>query len=1017
MPDLSLIKAICSLIFIILILPLTDFAQKEIPYDEIPVTVMLESVGTIELPAVIQNEDVFLPVTDIFDFLKIRNTPSPGLDSITGFFITQKAEFLIDGAHYRIVLEDKKYTLSKSDFIRTETNLYLKSNFFKEIFGLDCKFSMRSLSVIITTKLDLPVLREMRQDEMRRNISRLKGDIRTDTTYPRRYPFFHFGVADWSVIATQQLDSVIKTGVHGPTDTRVNLGLGGMLAGGEADVSLNYSTSVPFTERQQYYFWRYVNNDFAFLRQAIAGKIVTQATSSIYAPVLGVQLTNTPTTYRRSFGSYRLSDHTQPNWIVELYVNNVLVDYVKADASGFFTFDVPMVYGNSQVKLRFYSPWGEEKSKEQSISIPFNFLPPREIEYSLSAGLVEDGNDSKFSRAVLNYGLNRRITIGGGLEYLSSVTSGAVMPFVNFSARLASSLLLTGEYMHNVRWKGTLSYRLPFNLQFELDYFKYHEGQTAINNNYLEERKAVVSWPIQTRFLSAFMRLTVDQIVLPTSQYTSSELLFSGSILGVTTNFTTYALFTNPSTPYIYSNLSLSFRFPKGFTFTPQVQYEYDQYRFVSMKAELEKTVGYRGFLNLSYEQNFLSNIKSLQLGFRYNFSFAATGMTARQTNAVTYFVESASGSLLFDRKSRYIGASRVPGVGRGGIAILPYLDMNCNGKRDPDEPKAMGLNVRINGGKVVISEKDTIIRIFELEPYTKYIVFLDRNNFDNISWQIRQQTLKVAIDPNQLKMIEVPIAVVGEASGMIYFYGPRGKAGLGRILLNIFNSDSILVARTLSEEDGYFSYLGLAPGTYTARIDDAQLRKLRMSASPPSLPLTVKKSREGDIIDGLEFTLQPLQADTSRIRIPHAEGQVTYPKPNKENLGQENQVIPPVKEITKPAPAKQVVPEKVEPKKPEQEVKQNVIHTESQVPQIQPGSQGIVVYYIQVGAFSREANAARVLRKVSRGLGKPIEIKKEDGLFKVQITGFSGMKEAQDFIPVLEKKGFGDSIILNWIK
>ena len=62
--------------------------------------------------------------------------------------------------------------------------------------------------------------------------------------------------------------------------------------------------------------------------------------------------------------------------MVELYVNNVLVDYVKADASGFFTLQVPLVYGNSFIKLKFYGPWGEERYKEQTLTIPLISCQP-----------------------------------------------------------------------------------------------------------------------------------------------------------------------------------------------------------------------------------------------------------------------------------------------------------------------------------------------------------------------------------------------------------------------------------------------------------------------------------------------------------------------------------------------------------------------------------------------------------------------------------------------------------------
>ena len=352
-----ILKRIFTLLFFLQLVMHTGFlfAQEEPQYDEISVFLEISGVGGSEIDALILKQQLYLPVTDLFDFLKIRNIPSPGLESVTGFFIDPEAAFNINRTTNQIRYQDKTYNLDPGDLIRTESNLYLKSSYFGKIFGLECTFNFRSLSVSVSSKLELPLIREMRQEEMRRNLTRLRGEIKADTSIGRSYPLFKFGMADWSVIATEE--------INGKSDSRFNLNLGAMIAGGEANASLYYSTSDPFLEKQQYYSWRYVNNDFKPLRQITAGKISTNAISSIFNPVVGVQFTNTPTTFRRSFGSYTLSDKTEPGWIVELYVNNVLVDYVKADASGFFKFDVPLVYGNSIVKLKFYSPWGEERTR------------------------------------------------------------------------------------------------------------------------------------------------------------------------------------------------------------------------------------------------------------------------------------------------------------------------------------------------------------------------------------------------------------------------------------------------------------------------------------------------------------------------------------------------------------------------------------------------------------------------------------------------------------------------------
>ena len=1070
----SSVSGILLLLMCMLVLltafPFTSRAQNEPQYDEISVFLNIQRVGGIDISAVILDETVYLPVADIFSFLKIKANPVQ-LDSVTGFFINPQATYSINRIKNRITFQGKSYNLRSSDIIKTETNLYLKSNWFGQIFGLECSFNFRSLAVLLNTKLDLPIIKEMRLEQMRAGISKLKGEAKTDTTIGRKYPLVHFGMADWSAISTQQLG--------GPNDTRLNLALGTVILGGEANVYLNYDNKIPFTEKQQQYQWRFVNNDRSYLRQVSAGKIYTPVTASIYDPIVGVQFTNTPTTYRRSFGTYTLSDITEPNWTIELYVNNVLVDYMKADAHGFFKFEVPLVYGSSEVKLKFYGPWGEERTKEQNISIPFNFLPPKELEYSVSAGMVEDTLNSRFSRASLNYGVSKRLTVGGGVEYLSSVVTGKSMPFLNASMRLLSGLMITGEYSYGVRSKGILSYRLPSNLQVELNYAKYAPGQKAIIYNYLEERKAVISIPIKGKSFSVYSRLSVNQIVLPGLKNTNAEMLLSGSVLGVSTNVTTYGLFPDANNPYLYSNLSLAFRLPSHITLTPQVQYGYNNKELISARTTLEKPLAKRAYLNLAYERNFLSNTQNIEFGFRYDLSFAQTGFSFRNTNDQTTLVESARGSLLVDAKTHYMSTSNRTNVGKGAITLLPYLDINGNGKHDNWEPKVAGLQFRINGGTIKRIEKDTTIRIINLVPYTSYFLELDKNSFDNIAWQMHNLSMKINIDPNQFKTIEIPIAVMGEASGTVY----NESKGQGRILVCFYSNNSELLARTMTESDGYYSYLGLKPGKYTARIDPEQLKKLKMVSVPDQIPVNILPSKDGTIVDGLDFRLSLIDKpvrDTTKI-VVQAKPEVistppanTVPEPQLKDAGKEAaptvaaaalpakvvtlptpvavtpakvavqsttppaqtgvpvKVAPPVNATPVP-PAKVIVPAQAPPTTPAKVATPVSVPTstpdktaskpaKATEPINKPIDDPSIKYpvlknrkgsIIQVGAFSIEANAVKAKETLLRITDNPVDIMWEDGLYKVQISGFNGRKEGLDFIPKIHKKGFPEAFVV----
>jgi len=957
-----LTRYVCLFLIIIVFSDHEKLLSQELPeYDEISVFLEIPGVGGSEIDALIKAEELYLPVTDLFDFLKIKNDPSSGLETISGFFVNPDATYLIDRTKNQIIYQGETYNLEAGDLIRTESNLYLKSSYFGKVFGLECKFSFRSLSVTVDSKLELPLIREMRQEEMRRNISRLKGDVMADTNIGRTYPMFKFGMADWSVYASQE--------INGKSDTRLNLALGSMIAGGEATASLYYNSSDPFSEKLQYYLWRYVNNDFAPIRQVMAGKIQTRAISSIYNPVIGVQFTNTPTTYRRSFGTYTLSDKTEPGWIVELFVNNVLVDYVKADASGFFNFQVPLVYGNSLVKLKFFGPWGEERTREQNINIPYNFLPEKTLEYTVSAGIVEDTLASRFSRASVNYGVSRSLTVGGGAEYLSSVTSQPLMPYLNASYRVANNLLLSGEYAFGVRAKGTLSYRLPSNLQFDLNYTWYNKDQKAIFYNYREERKATVSMPIKIGKFASFNRLSVYQIVLPSSKYTTGEWLISGSLFGVNTNLTTYALFIEKVKPYLYSNLALAFRLPAGFILMPQVQYGYTENKLFSVKARLEKHVLKQGFINLSYEQNFRNNLKLAEAGFRYDFSFAQASASVRQYNDKTSFIQYVRGSLINDRKTKYLGTDNRTNVGRGGITVIPFLDLNSNGKKDRGEPKAYGLNLHSNGGRIEKSDRDTTIRILGLEPYTNCFIELDPNSFENIAWRFQKQTYSVAVDPEILKLVEIPVSILGEANGYVFFESEGEKRGQGRIIVSFFDSNLNPVARTLTEDDGYFTYFGLTSGKYSVMVDTAQLRKLKMTSVPETQQFTIAGGIDGDIADGLDFVLKKIPEDT------------TAAKP----------VIPEIPVIIK-------------------DTSYMIIHELSE----EVYTITVDSWAIQIGAFKSRPYAEGFQRMLETELGKDVQITIEGEYYRVRILDLPTRQEVDENVVKLNKLGFKELWIIH---
>jgi hypothetical protein len=275
--------------------------------------------------------------------------------------------------------------------------------------------------------------------------------------------------------------------------------------------------------------------------------------------------------------------------------------------------------------------------------------------------------------------------------------------------------------------------------------------------------------------------------------------------------------------------------------------------------------------------------------------------------------------------------------------------------------------------------------------------------------------------------MLEVPISVFGEASGMVYMQGKSGKKGLGRVLVCFYDKQGRFMNKTLTEPDGYFSYLGLPPGSYIARVDTSQLRKINMIASPEILEFEMEIGEDGSVIDNLEFTLSTLFPETGNIPEPVRPSQSI-------ETGSVNEPIQPSaaqKEIKEPDP-----PIKSEEKGDQSlDNKVNRSEVEGRVPAgsrlpivaepavkavedipgefLNPPQKGS--YMIQTGAYSLAANAVQAATNLKQTGIYAFYIRKENKLFKLMITGYPNMNKAKAILPEIRKNGFNTAYILKF--
>jgi len=818
-----------------------------------------------------ESKDLYLPISQIFDYLKVNYKTSENGKQIEGNYLDTKNTYKIDFDAKKLTFNSNETTLSETDIQYDMGVTYLSSRLIESVFGLKTNFDFRTLSATISSDNELPITKLKKLDEARKNIKDISGEVKFDAEYPRKYHFFRPGMLDWSISSNQSKGVVLEN--------RAGLALGAEVFGGELSTWLFYSDQYGFNPNQQRYHWRWVDNNFKAIRQVQIGRIYNRNIATILYPVDGIMVTNAPTTIRKAMGTFQIAESTNPEWTVELYINNVLINFTKADASGYFSFQVPIVYGTSEVTLRYYGPNGEEQAERKTYNMPYNMLPVGEFEYRVSGGALLNGGantpyntlyNTLYGRAETNLGVTKWLTAGAGYEYLSSIVGNPHIPFGNFTLQPFSRLVLTAEYAHKIRYKGTLNYNFSNNSMFELFYARYDKNQKAIIYNFQEERMAGFSFPTRLQNVSGVTKATFRQHIYPNFQYNAGDLMLSAYYRNFNANLSNYINWTTFDNRNIYSSLSLGLRFGKGFSFRPSAQYSYTENKpkwfenFISLRAELEKQIFKKGYITLGYEKNNLIDFSSVNVAFRYDFSFMSTYASAYYNidSKSIQTTESARGSLAFGSGNGYVHFDSREAVGRSGISIFPFVDKNFNGTRDDDEPTAADLNVKCNGGRVYYRKNDSIVRVVGLDPFVDYTLSIGESDFKNIALKVISHSIKVTTDPNQFKKINVPVQPMGEMSAVVV---DEFNNGISRILINILDEKGKVEKSLLSETDGFVSYLGLKPGNYFAVVDSTQLKVLNMSAEP--LTFKIKEDVDGDIVEAgtIKLTRNTITESTTK--------------------------------------------------------------------------------------------------------------------------------------------------------
>ncbi len=825
-----------------------NFSPEKLGAEEIFIKFSYAGLVNSTVIAYYYNNRFFFPFKEFCDNFEINS--KIGQKEISGFIGKKTNSYRILLNEKKVVLRDTTLNFTFENYIHTEFDYYFNSEFYKKIFGAVITTDFSTLTANVQSKKPLPILQRFQREKSYEYISQKKAD-NAKLLFPRERRWINGGIFDYN--AGYKVGDAIGLGLF------YNFRLGGELFGGDAQISTSGEFNSEYQNNNLNYLWRYVFDKNKYLRTISIGDI---SLNGIYPlNYKGIRISNDQVEPRRTFETHRVYEKTKPNWTVEIYVSNQLIDVAKADAVGDFYFDMPLSYGTTLLQLKFYGPGGEYYERTRLYQTPYYLLRPKEFIY-----FIDYGNLDVFNKIVggikSGYGINKWLTTEFGYQYYENDISENI--FYN-----STTARLNGEYLINLTVAPQAYYKLAANVLYY--------SQTSIGFEYTRYTQygfinpGKMDYDIGGNFFIPF-RFESSQINLKGSaNYTgNSNLKLMDYSLGTSASMDGF----NPSISYNFSkSISGSRNFTReyidlGFSYfisnffkewnfsgtllTFRSYFDTKKNQFENYSIGLSTTIKNNARIQLSHYYNFFTSQSNLQLQLIIYLDNIQLHSTLGSSN----FRIGALGSIAYDKISGEIEGFNRAQVGRSSALFRLFVDANGDGKYQKGEEIIKGGKI-LMGTSVIAYQSNGLIRARELDPYTIYTVDVDETSIKNPLLVPGIKRFSFVADPNAVKYMEIPFYIAGEIDGKVKRKFGNNYTPVSGIKIHIKNLDTGKITTISTYSDGNYYYFGLRPGNYEAYLDKEHLQIMGIKKEIKPIKFNIEPKENGDIIMDADFIIE----------------------------------------------------------------------------------------------------------------------------------------------------------------
>lgn len=835
---------------------------------------------------------LLLPLGEFVRALEFPITVDPENGRASGWYISENRLFSLDLLRREVVVDGRPQRFDRNLVELHEDDIYVDTRLLAKWFPVDITFDLSNLLVKLESREPLPMELRLEREGRRRVAAGRRGP---GVVYPgveAPYQWAGWPAVNLSAEAGYRKDSLGEGAFTG----RYNLLAGGDLLKHEATLFVAGNNDQGVDQAR-----------FEMGRKDPDGELLGPVGATEYAfgdiamtPVdliarsrfgRGAQISSFPLDRVGQFDRTTVIGDLPLGWEVELYRNDVLLDFQTARDDGRYEFtDVPLLVGLNILTLEFFGPQGQRRTEIRRILVGQGQVEPGKAHFRLAANqqdenlLPVDGSDTLSvtdaalqgearALAEAEYGISRNVSVAGSVATIPLAsgrrTYGSLGLRTGFGP-VYSRLDVIRDSEGGMAGKFGAQISMPLNLSFLADHSEFRDylSETIVDDGDLPVRSSnlrldgVVSSGQQFRLPFTF-GATREQ-----SESGATDTILTNRLSTVVkrVSFSNNLEWRKLDTATLDSTTLRGTFLAGGRVYRTSLRGElrYDvQPESRLTTATLTSETRFRNGINarLGVQRTFVApTLTTVSAGLSRTFDFASVGITGSWSNDGAWNgLLSYTTSFGRDPQTGEWHVSAKPAADYGSASVRAFLDNDLDGVFGPDDTPLQGVVFDSGIRRVdAPTDRDGVAYLSALPAYRDMNLTISPQSLEDPYWVSDPEGYRIRPRPGYTTIVDFPVVVTGEVDGTVYLQRDGAMTEVADVALQLVGDDGSVVGETTSVFDGFFLFEFVRPGRYRLRVDPEQLARLDLAAEGER---SVVIEGSGTIVSALQILLRPRTA------------------------------------------------------------------------------------------------------------------------------------------------------------